>query len=134
MKTFRDLDAWQRAVDLVEQVYLLTERFPSHQQFSLTQQMQKSSVSVPSNIAEGQGRFSLAEWKQFLGHARGSLYEIECQAIIAERLGYIDSEQSIHVMALIGEVGRLLSGLIRYVDGRIPRRRRVGATRRTASG
>jgi four helix bundle protein len=92
--SYRDLVAWKRAVELVTHVYGLTKSFPDDERYGLTAQLRRAAISVASNIAEGQGRFSRGEFKQFLGHARGSLLEIETQMTIATNLGYLDSRQS----------------------------------------
>ena len=110
--SYRDLVAWKRAVELVTHVYGLTKSFPDDERYGLTAQLRRAAVSVASNIAEGQGRFSRGEFKQFLGHARGSLLEIETQMTIATKLSYLDSRQSEVVFELSSEVGRILNGLI----------------------
>jgi len=110
--SYRDLVAWKRAVELVTHVYGLTKSFPDDERYGLTAQLRRAAVSVASNIAEGQGRFSRGEFKQFLGHTRGSLLEIETQMTIATNLGYLDSRQSEVVFELSSEVGRILNGLI----------------------
>jgi four helix bundle protein len=86
--SYRDLIAWQRAMDLVEAIYKATRRFPKDELYGLTSQLRRAAVSVPSNIAEGQGRLTSGEFKQFLGHARGSLLETEAQILLAGRLQY----------------------------------------------
>jgi four helix bundle protein len=110
--SYRDLVAWKRAVELVTHVYGLTKSFPDDERYGLTAQLRRAAISVASNIAEGQGRFSRGEFKQFLGHTRGSLLEIETQMTIATNLGYLDSRQSEVVFELSSEVGRILNGLI----------------------
>ena len=110
--SYRDLVAWKRAVELVTHVYGLTKSFPDDERYGLAAQLRRAAVSVASNIAEGQGRFSRGEFKQFLGHTRGSLLEIETQMTIATNLGYLDSRQSEVVFELSSEVGRILNGLI----------------------
>jgi len=80
---YQDLIAWQKAIALVKNVYEATSGFPQKETFGLTSQMRRSAVSIPSNIAEGQGRATRGEFHQFLGHARGSLYELETQLVIA---------------------------------------------------
>ena len=82
---YKDLIAWQKAMDLVAGVYSITECFPSKERFGLTDQMRRAAVSVPSNIAEGQAHFSKLEFRHFLRHARGSLAELETQRLIAQR-------------------------------------------------
>lgn len=89
---YSDLRVWQKAMDLVFHVYSCTRSFPREELYGLSSLMRRSAVSVPSNLAEGKGRFSRKELVQFLFHARGSLMELETQILIASRLGYIDSK------------------------------------------
>ena len=92
MKSFRDLFIWQSSVDLAVSVIETTGAFPFSQRRVLVEQMQRCAISVPSNIAEGKGRLSSRELRQFLGIARGSLCELETQVEIARRVGLIDAE------------------------------------------
>jgi four helix bundle protein len=112
-RNYRDLVAWQRAMDLVEVVYVATRKFPKEEQYGLTIQMKRASVSVPSNIAEGQGRGNGKEFARFLKIAYGSLREIETQAEIAFRLGFADRSTVSRILSLAGDVGRLINGLIK---------------------
>ena len=82
------LEVWRDAMDLVEATYQFSAEFPDSERFALTQQMRRSAVSVPSNIAEGAARRSRAEYKRFVSNARGSLSELDTQRQIAERLHY----------------------------------------------
>jgi len=110
--SYRDLVAWQKAMDLVTDVYRVTGSFPKEEIYGLTSQMRRAAVSVPSNIAEGQGRKGDGEFKHFLRLSLGSLMEVETQVIISERLGYLNpATQTLLTQA--AEVGRLLNGLIR---------------------
>ena len=113
VKHYKELLVWQRAMDLVTEVYRATATFPDHEKFGLAAQLNRAAVSVPSNIAEGQGRLTSGEFKQFLGHARGSLFEVETQVIIAENLGLIGKAKCRKLLELVADVGRLLNGLIR---------------------
>ena len=92
IKSYQDLIVWQKAIDLVVQVYATTRTFPKDELYGLNSQMRRAAVSVPSNIAEGHSRASTGEFKQFLGHARGSLAELETQLTIAAKLGYLSTE------------------------------------------
>lgn len=118
MRTYHDLDAFQSALDLVVLIYRVTSRLPREELYGLTSQMRRAAISVMSNIAEGQGRLSLGEWRQFLGHSRGSLYEIEAQAMAAVRLGFITTDEHAEVQSRIDMTGSFLAGLIRYVKKR----------------
>lgn len=112
VRNYRDLTAWKKAFALVREVYRLTEGFPKDEAFGLRSQLRRAAVSIPSNIAEGQGRCSTGEFKQFLGHARGSLFEVETQILLAEDLSYLDSQQAHEVLENASEVARILNGLL----------------------
>src|SRR6476659_1156091 len=89
VRSYQDLVAWQKAMDLVELVYGATRGFPREEVYGLTSQVRRAAVSVPSNIAEGQGRASTKEFLHHLSIARGSLFEVETQVLVAQRLGYL---------------------------------------------
>lgn len=112
VRSYRDLVVWQKSMSLVAAVYRCTQVFPKAEIYGLTAQLLRAAVSIPSNIAEGQGRLSTGEFKQFLGQARGSLLEVETQISIAEELGYLDPDRSIELLNRSAEVGRVLNGLI----------------------
>jgi four helix bundle protein len=109
---YRDLVVWQRSMQLVEEIYRCTKTFPREELFGLTTQMRRSAISVPSNIAEGKGRFSHKELIQFLFHARGSLLELQTQISIAERLAYLPAPDARKLHDESAAIGRLLNGLI----------------------
>ena len=111
VKNYTELIVWQKAMDLVEEVYKATQRFPREELYGLTSQIRRAAVSVPSNIAEGQGRASTKEFLYHLSVAYGSLREVETHVMIAERLKYLRGEETLRLMGLAGEVGRLLNGL-----------------------
>ncbi len=111
-RNYRDLIAWQKAMDLVEGAYRVTQGFPKEELYALTNQIRRSAVSVPSNIAEGEGRYNDNEFIQFLRIAHGSLRELETQLMIGQRLKYILEDALAALMELSGEVGRLIMGLI----------------------
>lgn len=112
VKSYRDLIAWQKAMDLVVAVYRATEAFPACEQFGLTNQMRRAATSVPSNIAEGQGRATTKDYVHFLHIVRGSLQELETQLQLAQRLSFAsESEVQCH-LSLCDEVSRLVSGHI----------------------
>ena len=89
MGHYKDLVAWQKAMDLVTDVYAVTEDFPKREVYSLTDQIRRAAVSIPSNVAEGQAHFNNREFRHFLRHSRGSLAELETQVLIAQRLRYL---------------------------------------------
>ena len=107
---YRDLLVWQKAIALVTDIYRLTQGFPREELYGLTSQIRRAAVSIPSNIAEGQGRLTRGEFRQFLGQARGSYAELETQLIIAKNLGYWS--QAGNLAENLAEVGRLLNGLL----------------------
>lgn len=111
-KSYQDLVAWQKAMDLVAEVYRLTRNFPKEEMYGLTSQMCRAAVSVPSNIAEGQGRRGAGEFKHFLRMSLGSLMELETQGMIAERLHYLEPELAKSILHDAAELGRVMNGLI----------------------
>ncbi len=118
MATFEDLDVFKRALDLMVEVYRATKAFPSDERFGLSQQLRRAAVSVVSNLAEGQGRLTNGEWRQFLSQSRGSLFEIQAQIIAARRLEYLDDTQYKRLRSGIRGVAEPLKGLINYVATR----------------
>lgn len=107
---FRNLVVWQKAITFVTEVYLATQSFPNEEKFGLTSQLRRAAVSIPSNIAEGRGRMTRGEFRQFLGHAKGSLCEVETQLVIAQDLGYLKDPQQL--LEKLHEIARLLNGLL----------------------
>ncbi|MFY9674904.1 MAG: four helix bundle protein [Terriglobales bacterium] len=110
---YKDLAVWQRAMQLVKEIYACTRSFPRDELFGLSSQMRRAAVSVASNIAEGKGRYSQKELLQFLYKSRGSLMELETQILIATDLGYLDELDRRTLMATFLKVAQLLNGLIR---------------------
>ena len=92
IKSHRDLIAWQKAMNLAEAIYQLIRSFPKEEVYGLTSQIRRCAVSIPANVAEGQGRRSKKEFQQFLGHARGSLLELDTHLELTLRFGYINFE------------------------------------------
>jgi four helix bundle protein len=117
-KTYRDLIAWRKGMKLVLAVYRSTEKFPKHERFGLTQQIQRCAVSVPSNVAEGQARYSNPEFHRFLRVSRGSLVELETQLMIAHSLGYLPDAEERALLKQTSELGRILNGLTASVKKR----------------
>src|SRR3954454_6037636 len=113
VQSYKQLIAWQKAIDLVVAVYKLSEQFPRSELYGLSSQIRKAAVSVPSNIAEGQARLSTGEFPQFLGNARGSVVEVQTQLLISERLGFVDAMDSGPVMQSAVEVQCLINGLLK---------------------
>ena len=115
-RSYRDLVAWRKAIDLVAEVYRATIGFPREEVFGLTSQMRRAAVSVPSNIAEGQGRHTKREFLHHLSIAYGSLCELETQLLIAKQLGYLQDEPAHHRLQQAAEVGRVVNGLIKSLQ------------------
>ena len=111
MRGHRDLIAWQKAMELVTEIYGITQGFPRAELYGLVSQLRRAAVSVPSNLAEGYARNSRNELHHFVGQARGSLAEVETQVEIARNLGYLSSEAVSELLSKTAEVGRLLTGL-----------------------
>ncbi|OJX31178.1 MAG: four helix bundle protein [Chryseobacterium sp. 36-9] len=112
MAHFKELIVWQKSIDLVTKIYKVTEKFPSNEIYGLTSQLRRASVSIPSNIAEGNTRRSKADYVQFLRIARGSCSEVETQIIISKNLGFIDENSFEELSFNIIEISKMLSGLI----------------------
>ena len=120
VKDYRDLIVWQKAMDLVETVYRTTAAFPKEELYGLTSQLRRAAVSIPSNIAEGNGRNTTRDYLHFLSTAYGSVKEMETQVLIAERLEYIDSTHCSKLVKNTNEIARLISGLVNSLGKRIP--------------
>jgi len=113
LQSYRELLVWQKAMELAQLIYRLTEPFPKREIYGLAAQLRRAGVSVPSNIAEGYGRGSRREYLQFLSIAQGSLKELETQIILAERLTYATAQQAARMLSEAEVVGKMLGGLIR---------------------
>ncbi len=104
VQNYRELIVWQKAMDLVTEVYCLTRLFPREELYGLTNQIRRAVVSIPSNIAEGQARKSTAEFRNFLSIAQGSMAEVDTQILIAIRLQYLTETQAQTALALLMEL------------------------------
>ncbi|MBO4722850.1 MAG: four helix bundle protein [Muribaculaceae bacterium] len=109
--TFETLDVYKKARKLVKDIYLLLEVFPTYEKYSLCDQIRRSAISVPSNLAEGSGRFSIKERMHFVEISYGSLMELYCQLSIANDLGYFSVEKQNELKIQIDEIARMLYGL-----------------------
>ncbi|MGH9872312.1 MAG: four helix bundle protein [Pyrinomonadaceae bacterium] len=116
LKTYQELIVCQKAMDLVEEVYKVTRRLPREEIYGLTSQVRRAAVSIPSNVAEGQGRRTTLDFLRHLSIAYGSLLEVETQILIASRLSYLPEGSCSDVMNLAAEVGRLLNGLMSSLE------------------
>jgi four helix bundle protein len=119
IRGYQDLEVWQRAMDLVIEAYRATQSFPMNERYGLTAQIRRAAVSVPSNIAEGRGRATAADFLRHLAIANGSIMEVETQLLIAARLGYLSTDASRVLLRRCSEVGRLLAGLVRAMKRRL---------------
>ena len=115
MKDYKDVIVWQRSMQLAEEIYKLTKRLPKEEQFGLSGQLRRASVSIPSNIAEGYGRESKNEYLHFLKIARGSLYEVETQLLLCVRVGLFEEILLSAAFSYCSEIGKMLNVLIRSV-------------------
>jgi len=111
--SFKDLEVWKRSMSLLERVYELTRSYHPDERFGLISETREAARSVPSNIAEGKMRFSQKEYHHFVSIAHGSLGEVRTQVLIANRLGYLATPALTEVEQEIGEIGRMLRGLMR---------------------
>ncbi len=118
MNYYKKLDIWNESIELVSDVYKLTQKFPREEIYSLTSQIRRSSVSIPSNIAEGAGRNGKNEFINFLGIAGGSCCELDTQLILAQRLGYIKTEEIKIVFDRLDHIQRMVINLIRKLRER----------------
>jgi four helix bundle protein len=112
VKSYRDLAVWQRSIQLSLAIYRLTATFPVEERYGLSSQLRRAGVSVPSNIAEGYGRGSRKEYKQFLAIARGSTLEVQTQLIIARELSFCEPDQMAKAESLSEEVSKMLYSLV----------------------
>jgi len=111
IKSYKDLETWQKAIELVELVYKETKSFPKEEIYGLSSQMRRAAVSVPSNIAEGQGRDSTNKFLRHLSIAYGSLCELQTQALISYKLNYLGTDAYEQFEDMTARVARLINGL-----------------------
>ena len=112
MQSYRELTVWQKGMDLVEEVYNITIVLPNDEKYVLGDQMRRAAISIPSNIAEGNGRSTLKDYLRFLSIAKGSKQELETQLLLCVRLGYMQEEGIFEAMCLCNEIGKMLNSLI----------------------
>ena len=111
LSDFRELKVWQKAIELTVEVYSIVKLLPNEEKFALSDQMRRAAVSIPSNIAEGQGRDTMKEFIRFLSVARGSLRELSTQLEICERVQYLEQSQTAKAKDLIEEIDKMLNAL-----------------------
>ena len=113
--SYREIKLWQKAIELVADIYSCTRSFPREELYGLAGQLRRVAVSIASNIAEGKGRRTDREFLQFLHHARGSVFEVETQLTIASRLGYMPEAEVLRLGHSASEIARMLNGLIKAI-------------------
>jgi len=116
IKTYKDLLIWQKGIQVVKEVYLVCKTFPKEEIYGLQSQVKRSSVSIPSNIAEGWGRNYTKSYILFLNYSRGSLLELETQMIIAKELNFISTENFDKIQGLITEESKMLNAFIKSIE------------------
>jgi four helix bundle protein len=114
-RSYQDLEVWKSSIALVKEVYQVTARFPSSEIYGLTNQIRRASVSIPSNIAEGQGRISPKEFRQFLSISIGSLAEVETQLIIAKEINYLAQEELNPLLIKIDHIRKMTKALLNSI-------------------
>jgi four helix bundle protein len=124
IRSYRDLKVWEKGMQLVKDTYQLTASFPDSEKFGLVSQMRRCSVSIPSNIAEGWGRGKNKYFSNHLRIARGSLYELETQILIAQQMGFTNTNDS-ELFTLVDDLSKMLNSLIEKVESRENREVRV---------
>jgi four helix bundle protein len=115
MRPHEKLDVWQKAIDLVVEVYKATEHFPREEKFGLTSQVRRAAVSIAANIAEGAGRKSNKEFMYFLSNAQGSTSEVETELLIACRLSYLSRSSFASLQTSLDKIGQMIHGLSRHI-------------------
>ncbi len=110
-RSYRDLEVWKLSIDFVKKVYQITHNFPDSEKFGLINQIRRATVSIPSNIAEGQGRNSTKEFKQFLAISLGSLAELETQLIIAKEIDYLTQNGLDALLSPLDRIRKMIKGL-----------------------
>lgn len=112
LKSYKELIVWQKSVELVSEIYILTKKFPKEEIFGISNQMRRAVISIPSNIAEGYGRGSPNEYKQFFSIAFGSALELETQLLISKKLKLTQSGYFVKCEQLLNEVLRMLNFML----------------------
>ena len=115
MHNFRNMQIWKDAMDLAQDIYEITENLPKKETYGIISQMTRAAVSVPSNIAEGSGRTD-KDFSHFLSIAIGSLFELNTQIMLSERIGYIDNNQSVRLQTKVDKLQMMITGFQRHLD------------------
>jgi four helix bundle protein len=114
-RSYRDLEVWKLSIEFVKEIYLITEKFPKSETYGLTNQIRRAAVSIPSNIAEGQGRNSSKEFRQFLGIALGSVAETETQLLIAKEINFLRSYELEPLLVTVDRIRKMIKGLSKSI-------------------
>ena len=114
-RSYQDLEVWKLSINFVKEIYRLIEKFPPIEIYGLTNQIRRAVVSIPSNIAEGQGRSSAKEFRQFLAIALGSLAEIETQLIITREINFLGSEETEPLLVTIDRIRKMIKALSKSI-------------------
>jgi len=121
IRSYKDLHVWQKSMALAREIYTVTKSFPTDERFGITSQMRRSSVSIPSNIAEGRRRGSRKDYLRFVRIAYGSAAELETQVILAHDFGYLQDEKQLETVShLLEDVLKMLNKLISSLQNRLP--------------
>ena len=112
LTTYKDLILWQKSMELVKETYSLVKKLPKEETYALSDQMRRAAISIPSNIAEGNGRKSKIDYVRFLDISRGSLYELETQIYIGVMLDFFDESETQEILLLITEINKMINSLI----------------------
>jgi len=115
LRNFRDLVVWRRSHQFVLSIYRLTDNFPRHEAFGLTSQIRRASVSIPTNLAEGCGRWGDGDMRRFVQIAMGSASEVDYLALLASDIGYVPSADYIELASELNEIRRMLTGLYKQI-------------------
>ena len=121
IQSYRDLEVWQKAMDLSVECYRVTKQYPKEELFGMTSQIRRAAASIPANIAEGQGRQGTKEFLNFLGIARGSLMEVETHLILCQRVGLLPQTDLDKLLTLADQISRMLAGLRKSLEARVAR-------------
>ncbi len=119
MRNFRDLEVWKSSIILVKKIYLITSEFPNEEKFGLSSQINRCSISIPSNIAEGCSRTSQKDFSRFLQISLGSSFELETQIEIAKEVGFIDEELYLEIILELNTIQKRIQSLKKYVDSKV---------------
>jgi len=118
MRPHESLEVWQKAVEFVVQIYEQTKSFPSDERFGLTSQLRRAAVSIPANVAEGAARTTPKEFHHFVAMAQGSCSELETELLIAEKLGYLSTDNYMELKSTADSIGRMLVGLSKHLKSK----------------